>query len=73
MHCCITPIAAAQYTSEQFQKLMSDHGVACLNASILSKGAFSVSLSGRHQNVAQANSLDLNTAHKNFWPHADHR
>jgi putative transposase len=29
MRCCITPIAAAQYTSEQFQKLMSDHGVIC--------------------------------------------
>ena len=29
MRCCITPIAAAQYTSEQFQKLMVDHGVIC--------------------------------------------
>ena len=28
-HCCITPIAVAQYTSEQFQKLMADHGIVC--------------------------------------------
>ena len=26
--CCTTPIAAA-YTSEQFQRLMADHGVTC--------------------------------------------
>jgi putative transposase len=29
MHCCITLIAAAQYTSEQFQRLMADSGVVC--------------------------------------------
>jgi putative transposase len=29
MTCCIIPIAAAQYTSEQFQRLMADHGVSC--------------------------------------------
>jgi putative transposase len=29
MHCCIIPIAAAKYTSEQFQKLMADHGIVC--------------------------------------------
>ena len=27
--CCITPIVAAQYTSEQFQRLMADNGVVC--------------------------------------------
>jgi len=29
MRCCITPTVASQYTSEQFQKLMADHGVIC--------------------------------------------
>ena len=29
MPCCIIPIAAAKYTSEQFQRLMADHGVVC--------------------------------------------
>jgi putative transposase len=27
--CCITPTGAAQYTSEQFQRLMADNGVVC--------------------------------------------
>jgi putative transposase len=29
MRCCIIPIVAAKYTSEQFQRLMADHGVVC--------------------------------------------
>jgi transposase InsO family protein len=29
MRCCITPTAVAQYTSEQSQQLMADHGVVC--------------------------------------------
>jgi putative transposase len=29
MRCCITLIEAAKYTSEQFQRLMTDHGVVC--------------------------------------------
>ena len=29
MRCSITPIAAAQYTSEQVQRLMADNGVVC--------------------------------------------
>jgi hypothetical protein len=29
MRCSIIPIAAAQYTSERFQKLMADHGIIC--------------------------------------------
>jgi putative transposase len=29
MRCCITPTALAQYTSEQSQQLMADHGVVC--------------------------------------------
>ena len=29
MRRCITPIAGSQYTSEQFQRLMADHGVIC--------------------------------------------
>ena len=29
MLCCITPIVAAQYTSEQFQSLMAAQGILC--------------------------------------------
>lgn len=29
MRCCITPTRAAQYTSEQFQRLITDHGIIC--------------------------------------------
>jgi putative transposase len=29
MRCCITPTAAAQDTSEQFQRLIADNGVDC--------------------------------------------
>jgi putative transposase len=29
MRCCITPIRAAKYTSEQFQRLLAENGVTC--------------------------------------------
>ena len=29
MRCCIIHDRGSQYTSEQFQKLMADHGVVC--------------------------------------------
>jgi hypothetical protein len=29
MLCCTTPVAGSQYTGDQFQRLLADHGVVC--------------------------------------------